>query len=381
MEVFELHKPSPETKIRKSAAGAWLEVYLINMSIVKLPPTPQSVEDVGGAPQFGTSQGALDVVDFSRLRGSYQPNRLDRFRMHKKWLYGFVATREVAALFAVVDLGYSSNAFALAYDFTAGRVLADVGLLGLPAPMVKVNEHPGAGLEVSFRRLDGRWKAWRTFGDERYHGHVVLGIPTPFMKPKMELTWELLAAGAAPPLTVIAPVDGGVVNVTQKWAGLLSFGTLEADGRRYSLDGGVGGLDYTHGYLARKTAWRWAFACGRLDDGTPLGLNLVEGFNESRADVNENALWLGNELIPLGRARFTWSPSSILDPWHVRTEDGSIDLHLRPLTAHQEVRDLKIIKSSFRQPLGLWSGEIKVRDQVHKIKDVPGVTEDQSMLW
>lgn len=351
------------------------------MSLKKLPPAPPSVEDAGGAPRYGTYQGALDVVDLSRLRGSYQPNRLDRLRMHKKWLYGFIATREVAALFAVVDLGYTSNAFALALDFSSGRVLADVGVLGLPKPLVHVNDHPGAGLEVAFRRPDARMKAWRTFGDERFHGHVRLGLAAPFIKPKLELSWDLLAAGAAPPLTVIAPVDKAVVNVTQKWAGMLSFGSLEADGRRYSLDGGVGGLDYTHGYLARETSWRWAFVCGRLDDGTPIGINLVEGFNESRDDVNENALWLGNELIPLGRARFTWNPTAILDPWRVRTEDGSLDLEFKPWAAHTELRDLKVVKSSFKQPVGLWSGELKVGGHTYQIKDAPGVAEDQSVLW
>lgn len=351
------------------------------VTVTKLPPAPPSIEDAGGAPRFGTFQGGVDVVDLSRLRGSYQPNRFDRLRMHKKWLYGFVATREVATLFAVVDLGYSSNAFVLALDYASGRVLVDEGVLGLPAPMVKVNDHPGAGLDVDFRRLDGRWRAWRTFGDERFHAHVRLGVPVPLRKPKLELTWDLLAAGAAPALTVIAPVDGGVVNVTQKWAGLLSFGALEADGRRWSLDGGVGGLDYTHGYLARKTAWRWAFACGRLDDGTPFGLNLVEGFNESRDDVNENALWLGTQLVPLARARFVWNPNDIFAPWHVRTTDGAVDLQFRPLGAHQELRDLGLIKSSFKQPVGLWTGELKVGGHTYTVKDAPGVSEDQSVLW
>jgi hypothetical protein len=349
--------------------------------MVKLPPAPPSIEDAGGAPRFGTFQGGLDVVDLSRLRGSYQPNRVDRLRMHKKWVYGFIATREVATLFAVVDVGYSSNAFALALDYASGQVLADAGMLGPPRPLVTVNDHPGAGLEVEFRRPDARWKMWRTFGDERFHGSVRLGLPIPFRKPKLELTWELLAAGGPPPLSVIAPVEGGVVNMTQKWAGLLSFGALECEGRRWSLDGGVGGLDYTHGYLARKTAWRWAFSCGRLDDGTPFGINLVEGFNESRDDVNENALWLGNELIPLGRARFTWNANDVLQPWSVRTVDGALDLRFKPLAAHTELRDLMVVKSAFKQPVGLWSGELKVGDRTYVIKDAPGVAEDQSVLW
>jgi hypothetical protein len=347
----------------------------------RLPPAPASIEDPGGAPRYGTYQGALDVVDLSRLRGAYQPNRLERLRMHKKWVYGFIATREVATLFAVVDVGYSSNAFVLALDFASQRTMVDVGVLGPPRPLVTVNDHPGAGLEVNFRRPNGQWRFWRTFGDERFHGHVRVGLPIPVIKPKLELTWELLAAGGPPPLTVVAPVDGGIVNMTQKWAGLLATGTLECDGRRYALDGGVGGLDYTHGYLARKTAWRWAFLCGRLDDGTPLGLNLVEGFNEGRDDVNENALWLGTELIPLGRARFTWDRNNLLAPWAVRTIDGAVDLRFKPFGMHQELRDLVLVKSSFNQPVGVWEGELKVGDRTYVVKDAPGVTEDQSVLW
>lgn len=348
---------------------------------VRLPPSPPSVDDGGGAPRFGTYQGTLDVVDLAALRGSYQPNRLDRLRMHKKWIYGFVATREVAALWAVVDLGYSSNAFAMAVDYTTGRVLADEGYLGLPSPMVSVNDHPGPGLEASFRRPDARLRCWRRFGDERFHGEVRLGIPAPLVRPKIYMSWELLAAGAAPPLTVVAPVEGGVVNVTQKWAGLLAFGQLEAGGKRFILDGGVGGMDYTHGYLARSTSWRWAFVCGRLDDGTPLGINLVEGFNEARDDVNENAVWLGTQLHAVGRARFTWNKNDVLDAWHVKTVDGALDLRFKPIAAHRELRDLKLIKSRFMQPVGLWEGTVKLGDRTYTFSNAAGVAEDQDVLW
>jgi hypothetical protein len=347
----------------------------------RLPPAPPSVDDGGGAPRFGTYEGSLDAVHLSTLRGSYQPNPVDRLRMHKKWLYGFVATREVAVMWAVVDLGYASNAFSLAIDLTTQRVLADESYLGPPRPLVTVGDHPGPGLEVAFSRPDALLTAGRRFGDERFHGRVHLGPRIPFVRPKLSFGWELLAAGTAPPLTVIAPVEGGVVNVTQKWAGLLSFGQLEAKGRRFVLDGGVGGLDYTHGYLARRTAWRWAFVCGRLDDGTPFGINLVEGFNETRADVNENAVWLGHQLYPVGRARFQWNPKDTLDPWHVVTTDGALDLTFKPLAAHREERDLKVVKSRFEQPIGLWSGTITLGEQRYRFEGAAGVAEDQDVVW
>jgi hypothetical protein len=304
-----------------------------------------------------------------------------RLRSHKKWLYGFVATREVAALWAVVDLGYSSNAFSLALDLTTQRVLADDGYLGPPRPWVTVGDHPGPGLDVSFRRPDVQITAARRFGDDRFHGQVRLGPPVPLVRPKLSIHWELLAAGAGPPLTVIAPVEGGVVNVTQKWAGLLAFGQLEAGGRRFVLDGGVGGLDYTQGLLARRTAWRWAFVCGRLDDGTPFGINLVEGFNEARDDVNENAVWLGPELFPVGRARFSWNPKDTLDPWRVVTTDGALDLTFKPLAAHRELRDLKLVKSRFEHPVGLWRGTLTLGERRLTFENAPGVAEDQDVVW
>lgn len=346
-----------------------------------LAQAPLTLEDADGAPRFGTYQGSLDRVGLDALRGAWQPGALQRLAVHKRWLYGFLATQEVAAVFAIVDLGYSSNAFALAVDLQSGRVLADDGLLGLPRPLVQVNEHVGPGLEAGFRMPGAHLRAWRHAGDERYHAALRLGLPLPFVEAPLSLRAELLVAGAAPALTVIAPVDDGLVNVTQKWAGLQVFGELTAAGRRYRLDGGVGGLDSTHGYLARRTAWRWAFVCGRLDDGTPLGVNLVEGFNEGRADVNENAVWLGTRLVTVGRARFRWNHDDLLDRWHVTTTDGAVDLTLKPIAQHREVRDLVLVRSRFGQPLGLWSGTVTVDGVTHQVHDAPGVAEDQDVTW
>ena len=143
----------------------------------------------------------------------------------------------------------------------------------------------------------------------------------------------------------------------------------------------MAGLDYTNGYLARRTAWRWAFASGRLSDGTAVGLNLVEGFNEASEEANENALWIGERLIPLDRARFEYNRSRVLDPWRVTTKDGGIELRFRPVHAHREERDYKIVKSHFVQPLGLFEGQIRLDEKVLSIVSLPGVVEDQDILW
>jgi len=347
-----------------------------------LPPAPTSVATASGEPRFGTYQGELPEVDLQRLSGPWAPAAARaRLLKRKRWHYTLATTREVVALFAVVDVGYSANAFAVALDLKERKALCDVSFLGAPGPLVEVGNKPGAGLAASFRTLGGRMTATRGPEDERYRLQVDVSRLRTGSLQSFLWNGELMVAGGPPALTVIAPVGGdGFVNVTQKRAGMLASGTLEAGGKRFQLDGGVGGTDYTQGYLARHTSWRWAFMAGRLADGTPVGLNLVEGFNES-SQVNENALWLGDRLVPLGRASFEYDRENLMRPWRVRTDDRVVDLSFQPLHVHREDHDFKVVVSHFAQPIGLFEGTLRVDGRTYMLSDVPGVTEDQDMLW
>jgi hypothetical protein len=172
------------------------------------------------------------------------------------------------------------------------------------------------------------------------------------------------------------------VNVTLKSVGLLASGRMEIGRRRYSLDGGVVGLDTTHGFLARHTVWRWAMGCGRLEDGTPLGFNLVAGFNEvAEGSAGENVLFLGDQLEPVGPAVFRFNAADPLDLWRIETSDGALQLTFRALHAHRDVRNLGLLRSRFLQPLGFFSGRLRFRSRNLVLDELPGVTEDQDMLW
>ena len=131
---------------------------------------------------------------------------------------------------------------------------------------------------------------------------------------ELVLDAEVMPAGGAPALTVVAPVPGGLVNVTQKSSAMLLLGALTTKRRTYELDGGLASLDYTQGVLARQTAWRWASGVGRMADGTPFGFNLIQGFNDSSPAANENAFWMGSRLSPLGRARFEYNREDVSRP-------------------------------------------------------------------
>ncbi|MDQ3266742.1 MAG: DUF2804 domain-containing protein [Myxococcota bacterium] len=348
--------------------------------IPALRTAPGFLHNEAGQPLFGTYQGVIPDVDLSRLGGAYQLSGARRLFKEKKWHYQLVATPEVLVAYAVVDLGYAANAFITAVDLRTREVVADQSFIGVPGPLAGVNNRPGEGLAARLiSPLGASFAVSRAEGNEKYRLSVeVLELPIP---RRISLRGEVLAAGGPPALTVVAPVgEDGVINVTQKWAALLAFGHLKAGGRRYLLDGGVAGLDYTHGYLARHTAWRWAMGLGRLPDGTPVGLNLVEGFNEDNADANENGLWVGNRLIPLDRARFDFNRQDLLDDWRIRTTDGSVDLRFKPLHVHREERDLKVIKSRFAQPFGTFTGTVRVEGATLPV-NLAGVTEDQDMIW
>jgi len=348
---------------------------------LSLPPVPNSVATSQGEPRFGKYMGELREVDLGQLKGRWAPAMAARLLKRKRWHYTFAATPEVAAFFAIVDLGYTSSAFAVAVDLKERRPLCDVSFLGAPGPLAEVGDRPGAGLSASFRTLGGRVSARRGEDDERYQLEVdVSRVRTGSLQ---SFLWrgELLVAGGPPALTLIAPVEGdGLVNVTQKCGGLLALGSLEAGGKHFRMDGGVGGMDYTQGFLARHTSWRWAFAAGRLADGTPIGLNFAEGFNEGAGD-NESVFWVGDRLYSLGRARFEYDPKELLDPWRVTTTDGAVDLRFKPIYVHREEKDLRLVVSHFAQPMGLFEGTVRAGGRTYMLSGVPGVTEEQDMLW
>ncbi|HZW88251.1 MAG TPA: DUF2804 domain-containing protein, partial [Myxococcaceae bacterium] len=251
------------------------------------------------------------------------------------------------------------------------------------------------GLAGSFRVPGARFRFGRAADSDRYRHSVEISALRRPRSGRVKFEGEALVTGAPPPLVLVAPVpaqrrnDGDTsplrrdgVNVTQKSVGLLASGRLEVGRRRYPLDGGVVGLDSSHGYLARHTRWNWAMGCGRLEDGTPLGFNLVAGFNEVAGDAaGENVLFLGDQLQPVGPATFRFNPADPLDLWRIETPDGTVQITFRPLGAHRDVRDLGLLRSRFVQPIGFFAGTLRFRGRELAVTELPGVTEDQDMLW
>jgi hypothetical protein len=194
----------------------------------------------------------------------------------------------------------------------------------------------------------------------------------------IEARARIQTEGAPQAISAIVPIAGGLIDTTEKRALLPVMGEVTIEGRRFSLDGGLAGYDYTNGLFARRTSWRWAFALGRARSGQRVALNLVEGFTGDA----ECGLWVDGELLPLAEGSFEFDRENPLSPWRVGTKDGIVDLRFDPIGMHAEERDYKLVSSRFYQPAGTYSGHIRVPGGPElELDSVLGVTEDQDMLW
>ncbi len=342
---------------------------------------PNSVVDGGGFPRFGTYRGELPAVSLKPLGGKHTPAWWKWRLRRKRWNFTIAVTDEVLVCQAVVDGGYFGQAFLYVVDLYEEREVATKRFIGLPGVNAEVNDRPARGHDSSFRAPGVELMTSRGEGREPYlwQGRI---HPMVQRQPGGFRVDARMAAPQSPPaLTVISPVDqGGVVTVTQKWSALPLEGDLRVGSRTYRLDGGLAGLDYTQGILARRTVWRWAHGLGRLFDGRAVALNLVDGFTDGHEESNENALWIGDRLIPLERAEFEYSLENPDRPWSVRTIDGAVDLWFQPYFVFSDFHRWKIIDGHFLQPAGRFEGTIRVDGQTHHVV-LYGVTEDQDIHW
>jgi hypothetical protein len=175
-------------------------------------------------------------------------------------------------------------------------------------------------------------------------------------------------------LAAIAPIAGGIANLTHKTLCLPARGEVRVAGQRFDLADHHGALDHTSGLLARETNWRWASA-----SSARIGLNLVEGFN----GPVENALWLDGRLCPAGEAVFEFDKSDYHKPWRVRTTNGMIDLIFTPEGSRRENKNLMLAASFYVQPIGVFRGTVRAAAGAPAVEvtDLVGVTEDHVARW
>ncbi len=320
-----------------------------------LRPAPTSAYDEkSSAFAFGSYRGRLQRAELCRG----QVSRLRRSVTQKKWVYVALITDELVAAFAIVDLGYASKRFYYVLDRASGVVLGEGSDLGGPL-----------GCQVHPVGSDAPERVAR-FGDstiERAGERIAVNGRCRGFSVRAE------ARHAVPEMTAVAPIPGGVVNVTEKGVLMPMSGSLLVGDRTFDLAGGLLGYDHTSGLLARRTSWRWAFAMGKDAAGEPFAMNLVSGFV---GDL-ECTAWTGGEPRALSEPTIRVGDAST--PWSIDSVDTK--LHADELARHEELTNLRIIRSRFIQATGTFRGRITADGREIDVMGVPGMIEDQDVLW
>lgn len=326
-------------------------------------PPPQVVDRRTLSPAYGSYRGALRRSDLEGLA----PDLVSRVLSEKRWLWGAITKDDLMLAFAVVDLGYVSNGFAYAYTPEDG-IVARASVVGAPR-LSRVKQ-------TATRRIDARMRDPR-LGIRVTHDDHDPQIEVALRSSTLEIHATMDTREAPEPITAIAPLAKGVVDVTEKRVLMPVRGSALVAGRRVSLDGALGGYDFSHGIMPRHTQWNWAFFMGHDTKGGPVALNVVAGWTRE----HECALWAGGELVGVPEAAFAYDVQQPTRPWKITTPDGSVDLELTPRAIHREEKNLGVVRSAFKQAIGRYRGVLRVGERVHEVADAIGVAEEQDVVW
>lgn len=336
---------------------------------------PESPVDDDGQPRFGLYRGRCATTNLDNLSPTFGGSASNRLLGEKSWHWFCLADRQIACSGTILSAGYGGTVFAWVFNRETHEMIVEAS--GILPPLTADLRDETDGV---LARLRGFRRSFSVERDGR----------------KMQISGDLgdlsfdvtLRETSPPPITAICPVrrhnadpadDGGDdtpsgVNVTTKQVCLEASGRFSTGDRIFRLgEDAIGMTDRTHGLLGRHTQWRWAIGSGHLDDGTPVGFNLVSDFN----DCLENAVWIDDQVHAASAAAIDFDAARPTDPWHARTDDGRIDLSLGVEGVRESETDLRVVTSDFVSPKGLWEGRLLDRE-VHSLY---GVAEDHRATW
>ena len=131
---------------------------------------------------------------------------------------------------------------------------------------------------------------------------------------------------------------------TRKQGGIRARGRIAIDGEPRLLDARAI-IDDTAAYYERHTRWRWCAGVGVGRDGAALAWNLVAGVNDPPSS-SERTVWIDGEPAEAGPATFSEDLSAV----------DRLMFHAEAVRERSD--NLLVVRSSYRQPFGTFSGEL-----------------------
>ena len=152
---------------------------------------------------------------------------------------------------------------------------------------------------------------------------------------------------------------------TRKQALVPVRGRVRLGGREWEIDGRHAFIDDSAGYHARHTCWRWSAGLGSTADGRPVGWNLVEGVHDGPV-ASERTVWLDGDAREVDPQPFAPDLSAVGD------------LRFSPWCERSERINRIVMRSSYRQPFGSFSGTLPGG---HELAAAQGVMEWHDVHW
>jgi Protein of unknown function (DUF2804) len=151
---------------------------------------------------------------------------------------------------------------------------------------------------------------------------------------------------------------------TRKQGGIRARGTIDIQGVRHAVDARAV-IDDTAAYYERHTCWRWSAGVGRSRAGQDLAWNLVSGVNDP-ASASERTLWVDGEPAEAPPSSFAHDLSRVND------------LRFSAEAVRERRENRLLLRSSYRQPFGTFSGELAPGIE---LASGYGVMEEHDVWW
>jgi hypothetical protein len=135
---------------------------------------------------------------------------------------------------------------------------------------------------------------------------------------------------------------------TRKQGGVRVSGLIEYDGRPIQFDA-RGIVDDSAGYHARHTVWSWSAGVGTASDGRAVAWNLVSGVHDA-PEASERTTWVEGEPSEVPPVEFEADLSAI--------HGDDLELRFTEWSAREDATNVILLKNSYRQPFGTFSGHL-----------------------
>jgi hypothetical protein len=158
--------------------------------------------------------------------------------------------------------------------------------------------------------------------------------------------------------------SGQAYGWTRKQGAVPVHGTIYIAGAQSTIDA-VGIIDDTAAYYERRTSWGWSAGVGATRDGKQVAWNLVSGVNDPPAN-SERTVWVDGGASEVAPVEFAADLSRV----------GGLLFH--PEAVRERRDNLVLVRSSYRQPFGTFSGHLPGGLE---LTEGYGVMEEHDVWW